>query len=391
MLKLSGLVVASLLALTACSTADSLLPDRRPDYRQSKTVNPLEVPPDLTASTHDDALVVPDLQPNTSASLSDYASERTESGIAKDSEAVLQAPAGMHIERSGERRWLVLEQTPEQAWPRIKDFWTSNGLPLVREDSRIGIMETDWLENRADIPGDPIRSIIKRFLDVAYSAPTRDKFRVRIERTGPKTEVFLTHYGMEEVVVGSNIGRREENTTTRWQPRPADPELEAEMLNRLMVHLGASEKRAQAELAKSSERQPDAQAQTARVRAGTTSDGQQALIIREDYDRSWRLVGLALDAGNYAVEDQNRDEGLYVVEYRPEGQKPTRKKGLLSRLAFWRDDDEPAAEGTRYRVRLAGQGAETLVVVHDADERPDNSPTAQKILNAVREVIARQG
>ena len=52
-------LVAALAALTACSTSfDTLLPDRRPDYRQSKPAQRLEVPPDLTSSTIDDTLVV---------------------------------------------------------------------------------------------------------------------------------------------------------------------------------------------------------------------------------------------------------------------------------------------------------------------------------------------
>ncbi|MBS1222255.1 MAG: lipoprotein, partial [Proteobacteria bacterium] len=61
-------LVAALTALTACSTRfDSLLPDRRPDYRQSKPAQRLEVPPDLTSSTIDDTLVVPEINPAGSA------------------------------------------------------------------------------------------------------------------------------------------------------------------------------------------------------------------------------------------------------------------------------------------------------------------------------------
>ena len=370
------------LGLYACS-GDSLIPDRRPDYRGSVSANPLEVPPDLTSSTIDDTLIVPELNPTASANLSDYERERQGlSGLPTGTETILRGSEDMQIERDGERRWLRIDKSADTLWPRIKEFWTSNGFPLSRDDPRIGIMETDWLENRADIPDGPIRAVFKQFLDFAYSAPTRDKFRVRLERLGPEsTEVYLSHYGVEEATLA--VAGRVSSTagsTTQWQNRPRDPELEAEMLNRLMVYLGASEQRAQAELAQSDTGAAPLQAELIR-----NQTGQQALLVNADYDRTWRLVGLALDTSSFVVEDQNRSEGLYVVEYRS-ALEDSQQEGLLSRLAFWRDDD-PREEGERYRVRLAGQGPQTLVVIHDLQGRPSETPAAQFILDNIRQAM----
>ena len=176
--------------LAGCSfSAQDLLPDRRPDYRKSQQTDPLEVPPDLTASTIDDTLAVPELNPTGSASLSTYASERNANTLSAASQTVLVQPAGMYIEQDGDRRWLVVEQEPAQLWPRVREFWVSNGLPLKRDDPRIGIMETDWLENRADIPAGYVRDLLKSVLDVAYSASTRDRFRVRLEKIPDGTSV----------------------------------------------------------------------------------------------------------------------------------------------------------------------------------------------------------
>ena len=379
------LICAALSVLLAACSADSVIPDRRPDYRSSASANPLEVPPDLTSSTIDDTLVVPELNPSDSANLSDY--ERERQGLQlTSSETVLVARDDMRIERDGERRWLVINAPADVIWPRVKEFWTSNGFPLTRDDPRIGIMETDWLENRADIPDGPVRAVFKQFLDFAYSAPTRDKFRVRLERLDAEnTEVYLTHYGVEEILTSpsgsapSAAVANKISTTTQWQNRPRDPELEVEMLNRLMVYLGATEQRAQAALQNADSTQP-MQAEVIRNEAG-----QQALLIKADYDRSWRLVGLALDTSSFVVEDQNRSAGLYVVEYR-DAVEDARSDGLLSQLAFWRDD-EPREEGERYRVRLAGQGPQTLIVVHDLQGQPSNTPAAQFILDNIRQAI----
>ena len=244
--------VAALTALAACSTnLDSVLPDRRPDYRQSTLSQPLEIPPDLTSSTIDDTLVVPELNPAGSAKLSAYSSERGgPQPQVKKAEAVLPLQAGITLEQAGNQRWLVVSAPPDQVWPKVREFWTRNGFALKRDDPTIGIMETDWLENRADIPQDGIRAVLKKYLDVLYSAPTRDRFRVRLERAagGNATDVYLTHSGVEEVAVGGASASA--SNTYIWQRRPSDPELEAEMLNRLMVYLGASEKRAEAQQAK---------------------------------------------------------------------------------------------------------------------------------------------
>jgi hypothetical protein len=172
---------------------------------------------------------------------------------------------------------------------------------------------------------------------------------------------------VEEVAVGGATASA--TNTYIWQRRPSDPELEAEMLNRLMVYLGASEKRAEAQQAK----------------AGTTpgprvrlveQGGESQLSSTKTIPAAWRLVGLALDSSNYAVEEQNRGQGLYVVEYRDpekENQKPG-DEGWFSKLAFWRGKPEAPPPGTRYRVRLAGQGGQTVVVVRT----PATSPTVRR-------------
>lgn len=379
-----ALVVTAVMALMACSTnLNSLLPDRRPDYRKSTLSQPLEIPPDLTASTIDDTLVVPELNPAGSATLSAYAGER--GGVQRQavkSDVVLPIQAGMTLEQSGTQRWIAVTAPPDQVWPKVREFWTSNGFALKREDPTIGIMETDWMENRADIPQDGIRAVLKKYLDIMYSAPTRDRFRVRLERSaeGKSTDIYLTHSGVEEVAVGGATASA--SNTFIWQRRPADPELEAEMLNRLMVYLGASEKRAEAQQARAG---ASAGPRTRLVEQGSESQ----LIINEDYARAWRLVGLALDGNNYAVEEQNRGQGLYVVEYRDpekENQKPD-DQGWFSKLAFWRGKSDAPPPGTRYRVRLAGQTQQTVVVVRDSSDQPDQSAGARQVLEALQRTI----
>jgi outer membrane protein assembly factor BamC len=236
------------------------------------------------------------------------------------------------------------------------------------------VIETGWSENRADIPQGPIRNLLGKVIDSVYSAATRDQYRVRLERgveTGT-TEIYLTHRGVEEVVTGSAT-----DSNTVWQPRPTDPELEAEMLKRLMVYLGVEEQKAQVMLAQDS---------AARVRAQmvTEADG-STLLVNEDFSRAWRRTGVALDRVGFAVEDRNRTDGTYFVRYNdPLGDQNS--EGVLSKLAFWSSDDKDK-DATQYQIRLQPNGPTTLVTVYNAQGERDNSSTAKRILTLLEEQL----
>ncbi|MFZ4790087.1 MAG: outer membrane protein assembly factor BamC [Candidatus Competibacteraceae bacterium] len=382
--RVAVLSAAALTTVAGCSkNFDTLLPDRRPDYRQSTVAQPLEIPPDLTSSTIDDTLVVPEMNPAGSAKLSAYAKERAGAQPqAKKAETVLPPQPGVTVLQDGNQRWLVVTAPADQVWPKTREFWLGTGFNLKRDDPTIGIMETDWVENRADIPEDGLRNLLKKYADILYSAPTRDKFRTRLERSadGNSTDIYVTHYGVEEVSVGGTTASS--SNAYIWQRRPSNPELEAEMLNRLTVYLGAAEKRAETQQAKA------ATTPGPRVRL-VQEGGESQLVVSEDYSRAWRLVGLALDGSNYAVEEQNRSQGLYVVEYRDpelENQK-SGDDGWFSKLAFWRGKPDAPPPGTRYRVRLAGQGQQTTVLVRNNNDQPDDSAGAKQVLDVLQQTI----
>lgn len=365
-----SLLIAASLLLGGCETWRKVVGEKA-DYKQSRSESPLEVPPDLSSSTIEDGLAVPGGTPTT---YSEYASgEQTKT--APGAGGVLVQPQSMRVERHGDKQWLVVEAPAEEVWPKVRDFWLQNGFLLTMDDPGVGILETEWAENRADIPQDFIRNTIGKALDFLYSSATRDRFRVRLERVAPDTtEIFIAHRGMEEVVQGSS----QNETGTIWTPRPSDPELEAEMLKRLMVFMGTEQERAAAQVAQ----QQSATQAAPRAQLVVGAGGDATLIVMDGFSRAWREVGLALDRVGFTVEDRNRADGLYFVRYN-DPLKEDKKKGLLSKLAFWTDDEPSAAE--QYRIVLVAQGDKTHVTVQDAQGQRDNSSTAKRILTLVQE------
>lgn len=363
-----GLVLLLAAALAACGTMRSVtgaFKDRRTEYKSASTLPPLEVPPDLAPPGQNESLEMPT---GTGEGPATYSSYRANAPAAPgtQSELVLVQPANVTVQRDGNREWLVVKGEPDQVWTKVRNFWVKSGFVLKVDDPKLGILETDWAENRADIPQDFIRRTLGRLFDQIYSSSTRDKFRVRLERgTEPgTTEVYLTHRGMEEVAKGDS---------TFWQPRREDPELEAEMLKRLMVSLGVEEKKAGTMIATRHE--------GSRAVLGRDSEGNSTLAMNEDFSRAWRRVGLSLDKVGFTVEDRDRSRGIYYVRYiePDEGDK----KGFLSKLAFWKGKEKPNSD--EYVVRLIGEGDATGVTVVDKQGKPANSKTAQKILKLLYE------
>ncbi len=369
-------LLALSLALGGCS--GSLLESKRIDYKSARQIErPLEIPPDLTAPQRDDRFAVPDVSPRGVATYSAYSADRAgQPAAAQAASPVLTPSESMRIERAGSQRWLVVKGTPEELWPQIKDFWLELGFILNIDSPDIGVMETDWAEDRAKIPQDFVRSSIGKVFDGLFSTPERDKFRTRLEagKEAGTVEVYISHRGMMEIYP------TEAKDSTIWQPRPADPELEAEMLRRLMVRLGAEEVRAEAAIAV--EQVPE------RAQITSAADGRVMLMMEEPFDRAWRRVGLALDRIGFTVEDRDRAKGLYFVRYvDPDADNRSPDKGFLSRLAFWRSDEKPAQGGSEYRLRVEGQGDASRVSVLSREGGQDNSETARRMLGLLHEQL----
>ncbi|TSE22464.1 Outer membrane protein assembly factor BamC [Tepidimonas sediminis] len=354
-----GLACLALAALLAGGC--SVLEETRIDYKSAKQINTLEVPPDLTQLARDTRYALPG-GPVTASGFEAAAAARPGTTVA----APVQL-GDVRIERAGSQRWLVVDRAPEQLWPALRDFWQENGFLLTLDQPQLGLMETDWAENRAKIPQDIIRATIGKLFDNLYSTGERDKFRTRVERNaGGGSDIFISHRGMVEVY--SN--ERKDNTV--WQPRPADPELEAEFLRRLMVKLGVAQEQAKAATA--------AGAGPVQARL-ETREGRPVVVLDDNFDRAWRRVGLSLDRSGFTVEDRNRAEGVYFVRYvAPSAEPAQREPGFFGRLTGWLSGGGKAEQApVRLRILVRAEGDRTTVQVLDAAGQPDRSANAERI------------
>ena len=350
------------LALAGCSVLES----DKVDYRSSTVRAPsLVVPPDLTQLSKDTRYTVVDGGVSASGI-------KTSQGVASKAAVAATEMGDVRIERAGNQRWLVVKRPSDKLWEPVKDFWQENGFLLAMDQRSLGIMETDWAENRAKIPQDFIRNSLGKLLDSLYSTAERDKFRTRLETNAAgETEIFISHRGVIEVY------SKERSDQTVWQPRASDPELEAEFLRRLMVSLGSTPEQAKALVASSS-------AAKSVANLGTV-DGRPVVQIAEGFDRAWRRVGLALDRTGFTVEDRDRKQGIYFVRYVAEDTGANTEPGFFGKL--FGGKSAKSAEATKFQIAVKSQGEASVVSVLDSKGTPETSASAQRIAKVIADDI----
>lgn len=366
--------------LTNCSVIGQLggTVDERVDYKKSSTISSLELPPNVTLATSDQ-FVIPDTAAPTaeSATYSGYTQQKratTQVSQTAVAEAVLPKAKNIEIKRNGTARWLEIKNTTATAmWAKVRQFWAEEGFKLTTEDQKIGVMETEWKENRADIPQDALRRLLGGVIDSLYSASTRDRYRTRLERVNDSTlEVYISHRGAEEVTKGDNF---------TWQPRPVNPELEAEMLTRLMVFLGVEKEQAKTVVAATQK----TTTRPTRAELRIVADKAPSLQVRQELNKTWQLVGLALDRVGFVVEDRDVSKGVYFVRY-IDPEREGRKSGgnFFTRLFSGSDDTNQDGE---FLIRLLPVQKETQVTVLNKRGVVESSRTAEKILTLLYEQL----
>ncbi len=359
------------LSLSACTTGELLdvLPDNRPDYKTSKTINPLEIPPDLTHSSIDDGLNVAELSATDNARLSTYQNERKSNGQSDHLATSLK-----NIQSNGDVSWIEIDAPPAKVFHNVKRFWLNNGLVLARVDEGIGIIETDWLQKKANLPTSGISAMLSKLVSGLKDDSVRDKFRTRVDYDGKRSYVYLTHYGATEKqidrygkVIRHGGGKKSGHRDYAWIANDRNPELEVEMLRRLNLYLHKMGK--QAAVAPSAQTK-----QQASMRFTQLADGTPALVIEGSFNQAWMMLGVAIDRAGFDLSKQNRRGGTYTFVKVTE-----RDVGfILSKIE--RDIDT-------YQIGMADRGNQQVAVVRSINGKSPSAAESKAILQKISKEI----
>jgi len=300
------IVLLSFLAVSCSKITDPVkkigLGNRVVNYQDDEKVGSLIIPPDLTAPSSQGAF--------------------TEIIEVNNGVNVIKKIQNIEVKRDKYRRWLVVDLPSSEVWSLSKEFFRSYNFKIEKENQKIGILETDYLEIETKVPDKSlgqIRASLSKLLQTQYGLPIADKYRVRIEpiEGQNKSEVYLTLSSIGEVVSGA---------TRVWQPREKDVELEMEMLLRLMVFLGSDRAEAISKI------QSNVESKELIASVIISESGYATLVFPYNKKQTWSYLGWALDELGVEVDDRDSIEGSFLIKANP-------NKGFFSKILGSMDKD----------------------------------------------------
>ncbi len=154
------------------------------NYQPDDTVDSLIIPPDLTKPSSKGLF-----SENLEVTDRDYLATKVQN---------------VEVKRDNFRRWLLVDMPPNEVWLLSKEFFRSYGFKIEKENQKIGIFETDYLEIDTKVPDKSlgaIRAMLSKALKTQYGLPIADKYRIRIESLDNtnQSEVYLTLTSIGEV------------------------------------------------------------------------------------------------------------------------------------------------------------------------------------------------
>ena len=239
---------------------------------------------------------------------------------------------------------------------------------LAVEQPTLGMMETDWAENRADCRRTSCRARSARSSTSSATRYKRDKFRTRIERgTEPGTvEIYISHRGVgagaddddrQPLAGGVRLGG--DAAQSRARGRNADAADGAASARPSRPRDGGGAGR-------------DGRAGPERARLEKDADGSYQLVVDDRFDRAWRRVGLALDRIGFTVVDRDRSQGR-VLRPLCRSRHRRRQEGQgLPRQAHVLEDRRPS-KPEQYRIMVAEATPRSVVTVQDPNGAPDKT------------------
>lgn len=330
------------------------------EYRDASSVPELDVPPDLTSPEWGRSMTVPG---EPASAVAESRKEGQGTSRKAGGPEVLPEFKGIEVRRDGNTRWLRIHAAPSQVWPNLRGFWREQGIPLKKDDPALGLMVTDWYEHRGALPQTGIRGLLGRVTRYFTDAGIRDRYRLRVERSGDDTDVYITTQRAAQATESTAV-EAPDDTTVAWALMPPDPELDAEMLTKLMVYLGASEDQARERVAEA----PEVFDVDMRI---TDANTRPTLVVEDEFRSVWRLAGVTLDRAGLYVEQQDRENGTFYFTYTDEGQP---KKSVFEKLFGGSGGLEV---NKLYELHLKDDGARTLITVHNSGEDAEESVDAQ--------------
>ncbi|MBN8430706.1 outer membrane protein assembly factor BamC [Microbulbifer salipaludis] len=310
-----ALLCAAVTTLSGCGIfgKDGYFRDRGDDYQLADSLPPLQMPEGVSSKHQEELYEIPQI-----------------SGEVERGDFVVPRPQALSvnvgldrvkIQKLGSRRWVLVNQPPDEVWPQLHYFLRTTGLQLAMSDAGAGMMETTWL-TFGDNPD------------------TKDKYRLLVESgvQPDTTEIHVRHLSAPLETPAS--------AAVSWPAQSSSPEREGWMIDEMSSALAADATGAAASLV--------AQAiggGKVKVQVMEPAGKEPYIALGLAMNRAWATVSHALNTGAYRLHKEDSDIGVFYVTYDPERELSEEDEGWFSRWGSGSNEDKLAKSAEAYSLQ----------------------------------------
>jgi len=355
---------------------DEVLPDNRVEYRKSKTMPDLEIPPELTTDAIRDRMAIP--EGGDTATYSTYQERVAE----RKKQQELERSANEAVRVLDNEHLLAVSGAIPQIWPQLVGLMQGQlGYELELNDEELGIIETVWIENEEALR----REKFKIFAEPGEEAGTTvlyisNRAEELTQQSGEMVWVATTRDVEREKILVARV--REALGMGDGQTAPATAPAETPVAQAYPLEGEAATAAAETSAAAGEETAEidPGEGKASLVSAGA---GKVYLSVQEGFTAAWRSTGDALERAGYDVDQADKDRGIYYIRV-PAREGEAAKRGVMAKLKFW--DNEESHE---LQVNLTGVGEKTELVVLDKEGRWETGNVAERVLQRLAREMNR--
>ena len=350
------------------NNGEGLILDPSDDYLEAQQDSDLVVPEDLRSLTNTDPFPIPVAPQPVNPRFYPRRPPLPDAIYANDNRDEVR------IQTLGDRRWLLVPESPTTVWPKLKQFLAENGISVSYDSPEVGRLNTDWLRVEDQQYRDVIRTVLRDTKQSGSLQVGQDRLLIKVEQglRPLTTEIHLRHENdsltlpmrddIENLdVLFSDLTQAERDLLSEIGAYIA-AKVSEQTVSKVALQIGSSEKAA----------------------LTLDANGDPLLKLYLDYDRAWATLGQALENAQIEVERLDRDTGSYFVNVPTSLITGEDEKGFFCRITFSCNRNNSA-----YNLLLQlrnPQEREFDVVVQDAETRGRIDPDlAQQVLVIIRE------
>ena len=352
-LMLRLLVAATLVVcLSSCGALfghEGFFRDRGDEYLSAHEIPPMQVPENLDGSAISELYVVPPIS-------NEYVDVDKEFDVPRPDFIGSSAQAEVKIQKLEQRRWITMNSSPSEVWPRVQDFLDENKIPMMPASGAVGEIETEWLV-------------------LSGENASRDRYKIRVEQ-GIHTNSSEIH--VIQLTVAANAAKQ----GVSWPAVSVNPEREKWLLDKLAVYLTQGQKPGASLLAQSL-------GNSRKVDFVQPYQADPFLVFALDMDRTWASIGGALGKYPYAIVKADRDNGLFYFSY-DTMPLDTEEPGFFCRLTHCdeRAKQERIDNLQYYRLQIVAVNTnEIKIFVQNNEGETLPHRDAEKLLTLIRNLL----